>query len=60
MAVDALPEEKRPSACIGCGACEHVCPQGIPVPEILKKLGALLQKFPHWGEICAERAKQKT
>ncbi|HPR40468.1 MAG TPA: aldo/keto reductase [Oscillospiraceae bacterium] len=60
MAVDALPPERRPSACIGCGACEHVCPQGIPVPEIMKKLDGLLQKFPHWAEICAERAKQKT
>ncbi len=59
MAVDALPEGKRPSACIGCGACEHVCPQGIPVPGVMKEFDKLLEKFPHWGEVCAERAKQK-
>lgn len=31
----ALPEEKRPSACIGCGACAAVCPQGISIPDVM-------------------------
>jgi predicted aldo/keto reductase-like oxidoreductase len=59
MAVDALPPERRPSACIGCGACEHVCPQGIPVPEIMKKLDGLLQKFPHWRRSAPSAQNRK-
>ena len=35
MAVAALPEDKRPSACLGCGACAAVCPQAIDIPEVL-------------------------
>ena len=31
----ALPEEKQPSACIGCRSCEQVCPQQIKVSEIM-------------------------
>ena len=36
MNLSSLPEDKRPSACIGCGACEAVCPQNIKIPEIFK------------------------
>ncbi len=35
MAIAALPEEKRPSACISCHSCEQVCPQTIKIPEVL-------------------------
>ena len=35
MSLGSLPEDKRPSACIGCGACQAVCPQNIKIPEIL-------------------------
>ena len=35
FAVRALPENKRPSACIGCRSCEAVCPQQIKISEIL-------------------------
>ncbi|MBO5380164.1 MAG: aldo/keto reductase [Clostridia bacterium] len=34
MSLGSLPEDKRPSACIGCGACQAVCPQNIRIPEI--------------------------
>ncbi len=34
MNLGSLPEDKRPSACIGCGACQAVCPQNIKIPEI--------------------------
>lgn len=33
MALSALPEDKQPSACIGCRSCEAVCPQQIKVSE---------------------------
>lgn len=33
--IGAMPKEKRPSACIGCRACEGVCPQHIPVADHL-------------------------
>ena len=35
MALSALPEDKQPSACLGCGACAAVCPQGIDIPGAL-------------------------
>ena len=35
MAVGALPEDKRPSACIGCRSCERVCPQQLKISEAL-------------------------
>ncbi len=35
MALDALEENKLPSACIGCGACEAVCPQNIKISEMM-------------------------
>ena len=43
FAVKALDEDKRPSACLGCGACAAVCPQAIDIPAALadftEKLG---------------------
>lgn len=36
FALMALPENKRPSACIGCRSCEKVCPQQIKISEIFK------------------------
>ncbi len=35
MALGALPKEKLPSACLGCRACEAVCPQNIKISEIM-------------------------
>ena len=35
MAMDALSEDKRPSACVGCRGCEAVCPQGIKISEMM-------------------------
>ena len=35
MAVDALPEEKKPNACIGCRSCEAVCPQQLKISEAM-------------------------
>ena len=36
MALSALPKEKWPSACIGCGSCEKVCPQQIKIPDMMR------------------------
>ena len=44
MALAAVPQDRQPSACIGCGKCTEVCPQRIDIPGIMKdfvqKLGA--------------------
>lgn len=35
MALMAVPDEKQPSACIGCRSCEKVCPQQIKISEAM-------------------------
>ncbi len=35
MALMAVPEEKHPSACVGCRSCEAVCPQQIKISEAM-------------------------
>lgn len=35
MALSALPNDKKPSACIGCQSCEAVCPQQIKIAEVM-------------------------
>lgn len=42
MALSALPEEEKPSACIGCRACEKVCPQQIKISEAMADFASLL------------------
>lgn len=43
MALMAVPEDKHPSACLGCRSCEQVCPQQIKISEAMadfaEKLG---------------------
>lgn len=36
MVLQTMPEEKRPSACVGCRSCEAVCPQQIKISEAMK------------------------
>lgn len=36
MAMMAVPKEKQPLSCIGCGSCEKVCPQNIKIPQAMK------------------------
>ena len=40
MALGALPEEKRPQACLQCRSCEQVCPQQIKISEVLEDFAA--------------------
>lgn len=35
MTIEAIPEEHRPGACVGCQSCEAVCPQQIKISEVL-------------------------
>lgn len=42
MALMALPEDKRPQACVGCRSCEAVCPQQIKISEALADFRKML------------------
>jgi len=42
MAVSSMPEEKRPSNCVGCRSCEQVCPQQIKISEMMSEFSAML------------------
>lgn len=56
MAIDALPEGKRPADCIACGACAAICPQKIDIPAAMKDFTAEISKQPSWADICRQRA----
>lgn len=55
MTIDSLDENSRPQACIGCGRCAKICPQKIGIPDAMKEFSALLEKTPHWEEVCRQR-----
>lgn len=42
MVLSTYPEEKKPSACVGCRSCEVVCPQNIKISEMMKDFTAKL------------------
>lgn len=42
MALSALEEDKKPSACLECKSCEAVCPQKIKISEVLKDFCGIL------------------
>ena len=43
MAMMAIPEDKRPDACIGCRSCEAVCPQQIKISEAMADFAGKLK-----------------
>ena len=55
MTIDALAEDGRPAACIGCGRCAKICPQKINIPEAMEEFSGLLDKTPHWADLCRQR-----
>lgn len=44
MRINAMSEDKRPSACIGCRGCEALCPQGIEISAVLADFAQKLSK----------------
>ena len=42
--LSSFDEDKRPSACIGCGACAKVCPQHIDIPGTMTKFSEMIEK----------------
>ena len=57
MAVEAMPEEKRPQACIACGKCMKMCPQNIQIPKHMQELTEIMKRIPSWEVICRQRAE---
>lgn len=55
MYLQALPDDKKPMACVGCGACKSACPQNIDIPSIMKELSEFMPTLPDWDAICKER-----
>ncbi|MDD5922266.1 MAG: aldo/keto reductase [Eubacteriales bacterium] len=43
------------SMCVGCGRCERLCPQGIPIREKLKEADRALRPLPYKIGITAAR-----
>jgi predicted aldo/keto reductase-like oxidoreductase len=56
--IDALPEDKQSTACIGCGLCAQNCPQKINVPAELNNLSDILKSMPTWAQVCEERNRK--
>ncbi len=58
MVIDGLAEESRPSACVACGKCAKTCPQKIDVPAAMKDFSEMLEKIPHWADMCRQREEE--
>ena len=44
LAVGGLPKGKKPADCIGCRACEEVCPQNIKISDMMRDFAEKLKK----------------
>ena len=58
MLLESLPKDKRPEACLKCGKCSRICPQGIDIPAVLAETVQLQASLPSWQSVCEERAAQ--
>lgn len=43
MRIRNMPEEKRPSNCVGCRSCEQVCPQQIEISGIMSEFSDMIK-----------------
>ena len=43
MALSALEDGKKPSACVGCKSCEKVCPQRIKISEVMSNFSKMIK-----------------
>ena len=43
MRLGVMPENKRPSACVGCRSCEEVCPQQIEISKVMAEFAAAVK-----------------
>ena len=44
MKIASLPDDKKPSACLGCKACEAVCPQQLKIADAMADFTEKLSK----------------
>ncbi len=44
--VDAMKEAELPSACLACGACTRLCPQGIDISFVMKGFANAIANMP--------------
>ena len=58
MRIEGLPDDKKPTACIGCGRCTMICPQNIDIPGVMEELSEALKKIPSWRELSLKRAEE--
>lgn len=58
MLLESLPDNKLPTACIGCASCERMCPQNIEISKIMKDFALLMPTMKSWKKLCIERAAQ--
>ncbi len=42
MALAAMPDDRKPQACLHCRSCEQVCPQQIKISEVMTDFAAKL------------------
>lgn len=56
MLLDAMDKSQWPTACVGCGQCAAICPQGIDVPGTMTALSEKIASMPTWAEISRQRA----
>ena len=59
MRLDALPDDKLPTACISCGKCTQICPQKIDIPAVMKAFSQKLTTITRWSDVCATRERNQ-
>jgi L-lactate utilization protein LutB len=47
--LDAMKEAELPSACLACGDCKELCPQGIDIPDIMERFAETIANMPKMG-----------